>query len=105
MTIRLDPKADFCRDKQLAGKHQDIVASRDFHEAVKAALLEYQLSLIGGDPTILAATSLKLQGAKEFIYVLMNLGEPKTPPRQGMDDALEPPEEALAKKFGYTPKE
>lgn len=90
MTISLQPKQDFIRDKAAASAHQDVMASPQFHSAAKAALLEYQRSFMYADAVQGAIVSLKVKGAHEFLAVLMNLGEPDKPRIDRPSEQLNP---------------
>lgn len=72
--VSLSPKAEFLRDPKIAGQHQDLVSSPEFRHAARMALLEYQLNQkFESNP---AAAGMKLQGAQDFVKVLLNLGNP-----------------------------
>jgi len=98
--ISLSPKADFLRDASRASAHQDVMASPQFKTAAATALLAYQYNKLRlvGDPTNPAAISLKLQGAQEFLEVLMNLGEPEEPRGAPLSDNLTNPDERFTRK-------
>lgn len=66
----IDPSARFRSDSNRTNNHRDLVENPVFKEAVETAMLSYFLGLDGVDPR----SALKLQGAKEMIEKLMNLG-------------------------------
>lgn len=66
----LTPKADFLKNSRGADQHMEIVLSPQFRGAAGAALLEYVMSLDGGDPR----STYKMAGAREVMNVLLNLG-------------------------------
>ena len=94
--LSLSPKAAFCSDTARASSHSDTMASPSFQAACSAALLEYQYRACGGDPALAASVTFKLRGAQEFLGILMNLGLPESTRRPLTDDALTPPEDAIA---------
>lgn len=85
MTISIQPKGDFLKDKTRASKHQDVMANPEFRENCKVALLEMQLAMPVDGQSI-----LKLKGAKEFLDILLNLGEPSVPFAAQLDKPLNP---------------
>lgn len=77
--MNLSPKARFLKtpDAKLVA---DMVISPSFMHAVEVALSELQLASGKADP---AGNWQRLEGAKQFISILLNLPEPATKPRRG----------------------
>lgn len=88
----LSPKSDFLKDEKRAGAWQDVVANPLFNEAVKHALLSYQMELTKSDSEgpNLAVVGLRMQGARQFLEHLMNLGLLTKLPSNTETDTLEP---------------
>ena len=66
----ITPREDF-RKSSNGSSWNDVVDSVQFNEAAKTALLEYSRALT----TDTATAGLKMQGAHEFLRVLMHLCE------------------------------
>ncbi len=73
---RITPKETFLEDSQRADAHQETVLSPGFGRACESALLEHSMTLDLKDPFAAA----RLDGAREVIKILLNLGEPNLPP-------------------------
>ena len=97
MRQALLPKNDFIKDKARASAFADAVAAPTFRDGVKAALSAYTLAL----PLVTqpGASALRLAGAKEFVDVLLNIGEQTEPIIAPSKDELGIPEELLNKAF------
>lgn len=79
--MNLTPKKDFQGKKQFADAHRELVVSTQFREALNASLLEYVSSVSGSPPEDAAANYYRIQGAREFVQVLLNIAEQaKSPP-------------------------
>lgn len=78
--MTLSPKARFLKspDAKLVA---DMVVNPAFIHAVEASLSELQLASGKADP---AGNWQRLQGAKAFISILLNLPEPPAKPRRGV---------------------
>ena len=89
--MNLTPKKDFIGKKVFADAHRDLVVSMPFREALHAALIEYVMT-IGKSDSEPAANYYRIEGAREFIQVLLNIAEmPKsapTPPPTNLDHAV-----------------
>lgn len=84
----LSPKTLFVEDKKRADRHMEFVLSPAFHAAAQVALAEYALLVARKD----ALAGPFLMGAKEFLEILMNLGDPKAQPTDSSDiPQLTPP--------------
>lgn len=78
--MNLTPKKDFQGKKQFSDAHRDLVVSTPFREALHAALIEYMMT-IGKSDSEPAANYHRIEGAREFIQVLLNIAEQtKSPP-------------------------
>jgi hypothetical protein len=71
----LSPKSEFLKDSKQADAFMEFALSPLFHRAASAALAEYANNLDSRDPTSAPA----LGGARGFLRVLMNIGEPSAP--------------------------
>lgn len=80
MSVQISPKQNFQAKEDLARRFKAVATSNEMAEAVTAALSEF---VICYNPT-----SEKLQGAKEFCAVLLNLAEKDEPmpkfPQKGL---------------------
>lgn len=86
--VSLAPKGEFLSDPKVAGSHQDIMASPSFRHAARMALLEYQYGQkFESNP---AAAGMKLQGAQDFLKILLNLGNPTSTASQPDTEQLTP---------------
>lgn len=82
-TIRvmdLNPKERFLKS-EYAKTFADISVNPAFHAAIETALSETQLHPPKGSDA--AANWNRLEGAKEFAHILLNLAEPPVPFRRG----------------------
>lgn len=76
-------KRDFVTYEQIRKAHADLVATPDFRTAVTVSLMEYvnqQQSVLNdildkGNSQEGAAIAFRIQGARQFVDVLMNLHE------------------------------
>jgi hypothetical protein len=77
MINAITPKAQFLADSKRADAHIEVVMSPAFKIAVEAALLEYIFRQTDHPATVqdLGYVGVKIRGAREFIGVLLNLGE------------------------------
>lgn len=80
------PKAEFQTDPKRAADHQAIVSKSEFKWAMELALLQYTMRVTQGDlsPAELSLSGLRIQGAREVLDILSNLGninahEPRKP--------------------------
>lgn len=76
------PKQRFMMVKEDVDALNNLAASRIFEISADAALLQYQeqLHFVPGAPndmTQAAANYLRLLGAREFLFILRNLGQPE----------------------------
>jgi len=79
--MELNPKASFLKGDH-AKAFADISANPVFHHALEVALSEMQLSPPKNADA--AANWHRLEGAKEFARLLLNLTEPPPPVRRGV---------------------
>lgn len=86
--MNLSPKDRFLKSTD-ARAHLDLVANPVFHHALESALSEMQLSVAkSSDP---AANWHRLEGAKQFVEILLNLADPPKARRRGLPrENLEP---------------
>lgn len=86
--MTLNPKSQF-QKSPLCKAHVDLVCLPGVHESLQVAMAQMQLNM-GAAPDMgtAAAQAWKMQGAKEFISVWLNLAEPaperKTEPHQNL---------------------
>lgn len=71
----LSPKIFYAEDKKRADRHQEVVLSPAFHMAAQIALAEYALQLAAKHEGRDALTSAKLEGVRDYLSILMNLGD------------------------------
>lgn len=90
---KITPRDRFKKNPDFAKSHNDLVNSEPFKVAVETALLEMQLRQSG--PLAIQdgmVTQSKMEGAKEFISILLNLTEaaplPQTRPASNLDHAV-----------------
>lgn len=84
----LSPKTSFVEDKKRADRHMETMMDPRFHAAAQVALAEYALRVARKD----ALAGPFLLGAKEFLEILMNLGDPQAEPTDTSDlPQLTPP--------------
>lgn len=86
----ITPKKTFAENKALSKGWQDIVDSKQFHEAATAALAEMEINLMAiSDMATAAALNWQMQGAKRYLHTLMSLTQPAPPgtkpPKTGLD--------------------
>jgi hypothetical protein len=77
--MTITPKTRFLENTADAARIREISESSMFHRAIESAMLQLQLDLAqkNSEP---AANFYRLDGAKQFVDMLMNIGEsPKTP--------------------------
>lgn len=76
----LDAKGDFKKGTHKSAFH-DLSGSAVLHEAIKTALLTMQAGFpTVSDMSVAAANHLRMEGARAFVAVLLNLTEePKKP--------------------------
>lgn len=78
--MNLSPKDRFLKSPD-ARVHLDLVGMASFHHALESALAEMQLSVAkSSDP---AANWWRLDGAKDYIRILLDLPEPPKERRRG----------------------
>lgn len=82
----ISPKSRFLSDRALASQHSEMVVHPGFRAAAEAALLNYAIKLDGHD----VRSALKIQGAKEVLQELLNLGDPSKPLMQSTTEELNP---------------
>lgn len=71
-------KTRFLQNAVIVTKHNEMVSDPAFQIGADIGLLEYQEQLqfsTAGDFNKCAANFMKLQGAREFLFILRNLGE------------------------------
>lgn len=84
------PKSRFLKHPN-ASRMADVLASPDFLNACETALLQMEYGNVGSsDMTDAARLQLKREGARSFMYELINLCVPYTPPKRTTKDNLEP---------------
>lgn len=87
----LTPKADFISlDRKAADAHQEMAMSPAFRKACGIALLQYTTELSTTSLQSAAETAYKMEGARGFIRVLLNLGEKETEKPIAEDQQLHP---------------
>lgn len=93
MNQTISPKAAFLDNhRKIADQHQELMSNPAFKIAVESALLEFIFRQTNGEktPAELGYVGVKIQGARGFIEVLLNLGEKGKPMTQDSSDTLEP---------------
>ncbi len=88
--MTISPKDDFLKDTRRASAHQDLMASPQFQEALKVALLELQTRLLKAPADTALTTAHRLAGAHALAEVLLNLGEPRPPKQEPANMNLQP---------------
>lgn len=73
-------KAWFKANKAFASRHNDFFESEAATLAIQVAFAEMAYKLAGRDAIERTHNASKLEGAKEFIRILMNLGRDEPPP-------------------------
>jgi|KBSSwiStaDraftv2_1062776.scaffolds.fasta_scaffold1945393_2 hypothetical protein len=77
----LTPRKKFQDAAQTLRVHRELVVSDSFRSALESALVEYALTLLPtDDPQKAAASFHRIEGAREFINHLLNIGETAAPP-------------------------
>lgn len=78
--MNLQPRQHFQEDKTAVKFHQDLVVLNRFRDACHAALLEQVLNMpMTSDPVEAAASYNRIMGARDFLYHLLSIAEPKKP--------------------------
>lgn len=73
---KISPKQNFIAQSKRADAHQEIVLSPQFKSACESALLEYAMTLpLGGNSPDAVRAAYQFSGAKDFLRVLLNLGD------------------------------
>lgn len=80
--MNLSPRQRFLKTPE-AKAHSDLVDSPSFQHALEVALSEMQLAPPKG--TDAQANWNRLEGAKQFITILLNLAEPPVPAKRRID--------------------
>lgn len=86
MALILNPKERFIADSRAADAHGELCRSPHFIRACEVAWAEFTLKQQTADAT----TGLRIDGAREFLKTLLNIGEPITPTRNKLPDQLTP---------------
>lgn len=86
----LSPRARYQSNHQRSGAHQDIVMSPNFREACEVTLAEYARQLTCDNQLEACAVGYKLQGAKDALNILLNLGDLKAPDYTATPEQLMP---------------
>ena len=85
------PKAQFLRNEKAAEALRNLTESVGFQDALQAAFAEYCWHLPGGNnPAQAWDSNSRRQGAREFIDILMGLGDPIRPLSKSKVGQLEP---------------
>lgn len=89
------PRERFIEDKALALSHAELCVNGGFIRAVDAALLQYIRDMPSATDAHRSVTnSAKIEGANEFIKVLMTLADPppqrQKRPTDNLPDAMRP---------------
>lgn len=72
----IEPRETFRANPDWLIKWPDVVDSTIFQAAVNASLLEMQLRTTGADAGTAAAAQFRMDGAKQFLSLLMGLTDP-----------------------------
>jgi len=72
---RITPKETFLEDDKRADRHMEVVLNPEFRGSLETSLLEYAMNLDVKDPFAAA----RLDGAREVVKIILNLGEPNMP--------------------------
>ena len=83
---KIEPKKDFLTDSKAADRHTEIVMSPEFRHATLIAFAEFASKLDGKNPV----SAPKLEGAKEVLNILLELGNPNVPDNVIQMKELEP---------------
>jgi hypothetical protein len=92
MNYNPSPKSEFVKEPQRVKRHHELVEQESLRVALITALLEYQriqTKLSAPDLGGCAACFLRLQGAQEFVELLLNLAETSAP--SAMTDSVNLP--------------
>ena len=73
----ITPKETYLKDTKRADRHMEVMLNPAFHQACSVALLQYVMNMDLLDPR----TGPRIEGAKEVLKLLLNLGD-ATPPKQ-----------------------
>lgn len=85
---QLSPKASFLKTPE-AKEYVDMAGTNSFHRAIEVALAEMQLTPAKGSDA--AANWNRLEGAKDFARIMLDLAEPPAQRRRGAPrENLEP---------------
>lgn len=89
------PRERFIEDKAQALSHAELCVNGSFVRAVDAALLQYIRDIPPASDAHRSVTnSAKIEGATEFVRVLMTLADPSPPnrkrPSDNLPDAMRP---------------
>lgn len=84
--MTFNPKKDFCDDANRRKQWGDISASKVFNDAITAAFV-IQQQILNAPPDLATAASYayRMEGAKQFAQILMNLSEFAQTPRPATD--------------------
>ncbi len=79
--MNIKPKESFCTDKRMASAWSEMSASTVFEGAASAAMLQMVQNL-PSPPDLASAASYayRLEGAKQFLQILMSLTETRPKP-------------------------
>ena len=80
--MTFSPKKRFMENLIAAKIHRDLVTDESFLKAIESSLLQLQAELpkVGaGDMATAAANHYRMDGAREFVRVILNLAETVSP--------------------------
>jgi len=85
--ITLSPKARYLAvpgegAQTPASRWADLMASGYFQDGAQAAIGEYSMRLKAANPIEATQAYYKLEGARDFLKLLLNIGEKDSPPSQ-----------------------
>jgi hypothetical protein len=85
------PKQQFAKHPY-HGAFLDLTASDDFTAAVNFAMLQFvqEQQTPGNDPAACYSNSSKLEGAKQFMRILLTLADPPNKPTEIKPDPMRP---------------
>ena len=90
--VNLNPKQRFQKNAILAKAHLEWCASDSAHIALEAAFAQFAGTLpMAINPVQSADRHQQLQGARDFISILLNLSEPQAERKQTRGDNLPTP--------------
>lgn len=85
-SLSLNPKARFQYNLDAAKRHREIAASKAVMDSLEAAMAEMVWRQNATSPIQAADAFNQIQGAKTFIKIWLNLGDPQTTqPRKSHD--------------------